>query len=352
MSDTTAGQIHGQKHSLLARLDRVVAVTLAALILLALLAPEQVLPSVRFTAEALLSILPFLAVSILFAAGSKATGLDQPIAAVFRKNQVTAIVLAALLGSLSPFCSCGVIPIIAGLLQAGVPLAPVMAFWIASPLMDPEMFILLVGGIGFEFTIAKMLAATALGLASGFTVLALSRSPAMRNPLNPGLATCGSGCGPSLGTGEGSSRVAWRFWRDTDRRATFNSSARDTGWFLFKWLTLAFLIESLMVAYVPPDLVARWLGGDEWWVIPAASGIGIPAYLNGYAAIPLVRGLMEIGMLPGAGLAFMIAGGVTSIPAAMAVYMAVNRQVFAVYLVLGLSGAIASGFAYQAYVGM
>ena len=348
MSDATAGSIHGQTGRFLSRLDRVVAVTAAALLLLALLAPEQVVPSVRFTVGALVSILPFLAVSILFAAGSKASGLDQPIAAVFRKNQVTAIVLAALLGSLSPFCSCGVIPIIAGLLQAGVPLAPVMAFWIASPLMDPEMFILMVGGIGFEFTVAKMVAAAALGLVSGFAVLALSRSPAMRNPLNPGLATRGTRCG---GTEE-KRGVAWTFWRDTERRAVFNASARDTGWFLFKWLTLAFLIESLMVAYVPPDLVARWLGGDEWWVIPAASGIGIPAYLNGYAAIPLVRGLMDIGMLPGAGLAFMIAGGVTSIPAAMAVYVAVNRQVFAVYLVLGLSGAVASGFAYQAYAGM
>ena len=74
--------------------------------------------------------------------------------------------------------------------------------------------------------------------------------------------------------------------------------------------------------------MAAWLGGTQWWVIPMASGIGIPAYLNGYAAIPLVRGLMDIGMLPGAGLAFMIAGGVTSIPAAMAVYVAVNRTVF------------------------
>ncbi|MGI9412326.1 MAG: permease [Hyphomicrobiales bacterium] len=348
MSDYAAGQRQSPAARLLARLDRVVAFTVVALVALALFAPGQLLPSLRFTAAALLAILPFLAASILFAAGSKASGLDQPIAAVFRKNQVTAIVLAALLGALSPFCSCGVIPIIAGLLQAGVPLAPVMAFWIASPLMDPEMFILMVGGIGFEFTIAKMAAAAALGLASGFTVLALSRSQAMRNPLNPGLAACGSGCGPK----QGDTSVAWTFWREPHRKAVFAEAARDTGWFLFKWLTLAFLIESLMVAYVPPDLVARWLGGGEWWVIPAASGIGIPAYLNGYAAIPLVRGLMDIGMLPGAGLAFMIAGGVTSIPAAMAVYVAVNRQVFAVYLALGLAGAIVSGFAYQAYLAL
>ncbi len=327
------------------KLDRVILAVLVIFAGLVILAPAQALPSAGFVVEAFFTILPFLVVSVAFAAGAKASGLDQPIAAVFRKNQVTAIILAAFLGSLSPFCSCGVIPIIAGLLQAGVPLAPVMAFWIASPLMDPEMFILLVGGIGLEFTLAKLAAATLIGLAAGFTVYALRNLQTVRDPLKAGLSACGTGCGAPSET----EPVNWTFWRDSDRARTFMTSARETGWFLFKWLALAFLIESLMVAYVPPQLVADWLGGTDWWVIPMASGIGIPAYLNGYAAIPLVRGLMDIGRLPGAGLAFMIAGGVTSIPAAMAVYVAVNRTVFSIYLLLGVSGAIASGFAYQIY---
>lgn len=330
------------------KIDRVVVAIVIVFAGLVVLDPSQGWPSARFVADAFFGILPFLLVSVGFAAGAKASGLDQPIATIFRKNQVTAIFLAALLGSLSPFCSCGVIPIIAGLLQAGVPLAPVMAFWIASPLMDPEMFILLVGGIGLEFTLAKLAAATSIGLAAGFAVYGLRRLPAIGSPLKSGLSACGSSCG----TSPASDRVNWTFWRDRTRMSVFTSSASETGWFLFKWLALAFLIESLMVAYVPPQLVASWLGGSEWWVIPMASGIGIPAYLNGYAAIPLVRGLMDIGMLPGAGLAFMVAGGVTSIPAAMAVYVAVNRTVFSVYLLLGVAGAIASGFAYQLYLGV
>lgn len=328
--------------------DRVVLASVAILLVLAVLVPEQALASVVFVADAFFGILPFLLVSIAFAAGARASGLDQPIAAVFSKNQTTAIVLAALLGSLSPFCSCGVIPIITGLLQAGVPLAPVMAFWVASPLMDPEMFLLLVGGIGLQFTLAKLVAATAIGLAAGFAVYGLRHLPGIGSPLKAGLSTCGSGCGAK--TPE--SPVHWTFWRDRDRMAVFTRSAGETGWFLGKWLALAFLIESLMVAYVPAELVTEWLGGSEWWVVPMASGVGIPAYLNGYAAIPLVRGLLDAGMLPGAGLAFMIAGGVTSIPAAMAVYVAVNRTVFSVYLVLGIAGAIASGIAYQAYLGL
>ena len=93
----------------------------------------------------------------------------------------------------------------------------------------------------------------------------------------------------------------------------------DTAWFLGKWLTLAFVLESLMVAYIPASLVADVLGGGAWWTIPAAVAVGIPAYMNGFAAIPLMAGMIDLGMNEGAALTFMIAGGVTRIPVAMAV---------------------------------
>jgi hypothetical protein len=78
--------------------------------------------------------------------------------------------------------------------------------------------------------------------------------------------------------------------------------------------------------------------------------VGVPAYLNGYAAIPTVSALIDMGMAPGAALTFMVAGGVTSIPAAMAVFALVKRPVFALYLVLGLTGSMLVGFAYQAVI--
>ena len=102
-----------------------------------------------------------------------------------------------------------------------------------------------------------------------------------------------------------------------------------------------------MVAWVPGELVASTLGGTGWSAIPLAVLVGVPAYLNGYAAIPLVGELMELGMAPGAALAFMVAGGVTSIPAAMAVFALVRRQVFAWYLLISLSGSLTVGFLYQ-----
>ncbi len=107
-----------------------------------------------------------------------------------------------------------------------------------------------------------------------------------------------------------------------------------------------------MLAYLPADAVAQWLGSDKWWVVPASVAVGVPAYLNGYAAIPTVAALVNMGMGLGAALAFMVAGGVTSIPAAMAVFALVKRTVFLWYLALGLAGSLIVGFAYQAVLGL
>jgi len=117
--------------------------------------------------------------------------------------------------------------------------------------------------------------------------------------------------------------------------------------FLGKWLSLAFVLESLMVAYLPGETLARFLGSEAGLAIPLAALVGVPAYLNGFAAVPVVSGLMASGMTPGAALSFMLAGAMTSIPAAIAVYSLVRKPVFGWYLLLALVGAMLAGWLYQ-----
>ncbi|MEL6337821.1 MAG: permease, partial [Pseudomonadota bacterium] len=113
--------------------------------------------------------------------------------------------------------------------------------------------------------------------------------------------------------------------------------------------SLAFLLESLMLAYIPGEAVASVVGGEGVMPILLATLVGVPAYLNGYAALPLVAGLVEQGMAPGAALAFLVAGGVSSVPAAIAVFALVRLPVFALYLGFALSGSLAVGLAFSAY---
>ena len=116
--------------------------------------------SALFAGTALLNTAPFLILSITIAAWANATGADNLIAKAFTGAPILMIGLGALAGGISPFCSCGVIPLIAALLAMGVPLSAVMAFWLASPIMDPSMFVLTAGVLGLEFAVAKTLAAS------------------------------------------------------------------------------------------------------------------------------------------------------------------------------------------------
>ena len=141
-----------------------------------LCSPDQAFRTVRYVAGELAQIAPCLAGSVMLAAGAKATGADSLAARAFRGRQSGMVVTASLIGALLPFCSCGVIPLVAGLLGAGVPLAPVMAFWISSPLMDPTQFLIAAGTLGTSFAVAKMIAAVGLGMLAGFGTMLLIRT--------------------------------------------------------------------------------------------------------------------------------------------------------------------------------
>lgn len=330
----------------LKRQDRVVLAIIAVFAAIAYFLPEQLGESAYFTGENLLLITPFLVLSVALAAWVKATGLDGQIVRVFSGHVVATISAAALFGALSPFCSCGVVPLIAGLLAAGVPLAPVMAFWIASPIMDPQMFLITAAVLGLPFAVVKTVAAVVMGLGAGFAIHALGGSSVLSSPLRPGVGA--SSCStPKCGGPRQDPDIIWRFWGDAERRSLFGREARGTGWFLVRWLTLAFVLESLMVAYVPADLVGSWLGGGNWWSIPLGVAVGIPAYLNGFAAVPTIDAMINLGMMPGAAMAFLVAGSVTSIPAAMAVFALVRLPLFGLYIGFGVLGALATGMAYQ-----
>ncbi|MEM7442474.1 MAG: permease [Pseudomonadota bacterium] len=318
----------------------VIAAILAAL---ALLDPFQFIESARSTGWSLVEVLPFLALAVGVAGYAKASGSDQLIANAFIGRPLPMIFAAALIGAVAPFCSCGVIPLIAALLSMGVPLAPVMAFWLASPIMDPSMFALTVGTLGIDFAIAKTAAAFAIGAFGGLGVLLLQRAGRFENPLREGVGD--GGCGGA--TIRAPQPIEWCIWREDSRMSTFGKEARRSSLFLLKWLTLAFVLESLMLAYIPESWIISALGSDNAWSLPLATIIGVPAYLNGFAALPLVSGLLEQGMAPGAALAFMVAGGVTCIPAAIAVFALVRKPAFLAYLGFALVGAFLCGLAFR-----
>ena len=314
-------------------------------IAVAVLDPASLEGILRIALGGFAGTLPYVAVAVALIAGLKASGATALIARAFEGRETRMIVLAALLGGLAPFCSCEVIPFIAALLVVGAPLSAIMAFWLSSPLIDPSTTLITAAALGWDFAAGKAAAAVALGLFGGFGVRLLVRFRAFDAPLREGAGR--GSCGSAV-TADG---TLWRFWRDAPRMATFRSEAVSNGAFLVKWLFLAYLLQALLVAYVPADAIAAAVGGEGLLPIVTGALVGAPAYLNGYAAPALVAGLMQQGMSAGAAMAFMIAGSVSCIPAMVAVYSLVRRQVFAAYVGFGIAGAIAGGALFGALAG-
>ncbi|WP_419911023.1 permease [Hoeflea sp.] len=326
----------------LARLRSPWTVVIVAPLLVFVFDQANTVPVIEFAARAFVGTLPYIFVAVLMIAWLKAAGAEAYVARAFEGRENRMIVLAALLGGLAPFCSCEVIPFIAGLLALGAPLSAVMAFWLSSPLVDPPTLIITASALGWPFAVGKAVSAVLLGLAGGFAIKAALAAGLFSNPLRQ-RSQGGCGCGPSPFEG----KPQWSFWRNDSRRGVFRNEFASNALFLLKWLALAYVLEALLVTYVPASLIVAAVGGNGVGSIATAAVVGMPAYLNGYVAPPLLAGLMEQGMSAGAAMAFMVAGAVSSIPAMAAVWSLVKRGVFASYLGLGLLGAIGSGIIFQ-----
>ena len=124
----------------LPKFDGALALMFLIFAALALFAPAQLPSTLADAATSITRTAPYIIFAVIAVAYLKASGAEAIVAKAFEGREVRMIILAALMGGLSPFCSCQVIPFIAGLLALGTPIAPVMAFWLASPLMDPAGF--------------------------------------------------------------------------------------------------------------------------------------------------------------------------------------------------------------------
>jgi len=371
---------------------------------------DQILKIAEFIANAFWQIWPYLLITIPLAVAVQMSGASKYINRAFQARPVAAIFLATAVGAFSPFCSCSVIPVVASLLIGGVPLAPVMAFWIASPSMDPEIFFLSVATIGWELAVWRVVATLLLSLSAGFITHAVVRqgwlgaqilrpqpstsAPSSWKLLQQGWQTLKRSLtvSPALGFVAGSpapacastgcSSTAEINLVDTPQPAgspvvvsscstagcssttapgqqaascglnppSFRQRLLKETWIaaamVAKFMALAFFLEALIILYIPSEWIAGLVGRQNSGAILLAALIGVPVYTSNLAALPLISGLLAQGMNPAAALAFLIAGPTTTLPAMAAVWGLTTRRVFALYLSFSLVGAVVLGYFY------
>lgn len=304
--------------------------------------PRQALEMARFVAESLVAVAPLVTPGILLAAWIMASGADAHIAGAFEGRVVGSIIAASAIGAVTPVCGVTVLPLMAGLLATGIPLAPVMAFWLSSPITDPAMLATTAATLGAGFAAGKTIAAFGIGIWGGAITLIFSgqvwaTAPLRRNSIVGSLSQCGRGGALSFDA---------RIWNGAERRAIFRRNLAATTRLILICLIPAFAAEYAMNAALQPEALSAYVGDDAWWAIPFAVFVGAPAYLDGYAALPLTRGLMDHGMSPGAAMAFLVSGGVVSVWGAMAIFPVLRLKAFLLYLALAVSGSLVAGYVF------
>ncbi|MFK7882138.1 permease [Roseobacter sp.] len=337
MSEQTVAHRHSNKKFALQ------GICLFLLIGIGIAWPEHSVLAAKFVLWGLFVVAPIVILGIFLAAWIIASGADAHIAVAFEGKTLRTVMTASLIGAITPVCGVTVLPLMAGLLAAGVPLAPIMAFWLSSPITDPAMLATTAATLGLSFAIGKTLAAFGLGVFGGAITGLFAKTPWASNALRDnGLARQLSAerCGAAR------TFDPW-VWRTRARRRSFSTQFWATTRLILICLIPAFTAEYALNAALTPGSLAAYVGEDQWWAIPAAVFVGAPAYIDGYAALPLTRGLIENGMSEGAAMAFLISGGVVSIWGALAIAPVLKLRPFLLYLALALLGSLAAGYVFD-----
>lgn len=312
-----------------------------------LFAPQHAVATARFVVSGLINVTPIVIPGIVLAAWIAASGASDRVADIIQGQTTLTVFLAAGVGALIPVCGITVLPLMAGLLAAGVPLAPVMAFWLSSPVTGPPMFAATAATLGWEFAVGKMIAAIGLGIFGGLATAALRETGWTRDPLRRNRIT--GSLGQPCGMESASFHAA--IWTEPARRARFGREAWSVTRLILIVLIPAFAAEYALNETLAPDALSSYVGADNAFAVPLAVLVGAPAYIDGYAALPLTRALMEAGMAPGAAMAFLVSGGVVSIWGAMAIAPVLRVRPFVLYLLLASVGSMIPGWAFEAWTG-
>ena len=262
------------------------------------------------------------------------------VARFMQKYRRGSVVMATAAAVGTPLCSCGTTAVVLGMVASVMPWAPIVAFMVASPLTSPQELIYSAGLFGWPFAIAFFLASILLGLLGGGVATVIESRGWLKNQarLAPAPTTLTLPVISPLPTATSKPTV------------TFQKATReffDTGWkLLLTFFGFAF-IGYFLNGLIPSAWIQSLFGSGQIYSVPLAASLGLPFYLNTESSLPLVLGLVDAGMSPGAALAFLITGAGTSIGAFTGALTIARWRVIAIVIGTLWVGAILSGMLYN-----
>lgn len=304
-------------------------------------------------------VFPYFVVGILLAGYIRTYKIAVKLQTKLRRYGILSVVLASIVGILTPLCACGTVTTAVSLLFAGLPLAPVMALMVTSPLLSPSAYLLTLNDLGPEWTVIRTVAAFSMGvLAGGVTHLLRNKGFHSREIFIEGAVPRGDlhdesypierlrcNCRETFGH-----RVAAK---TKNMFVIFLAKSSEMLWLVGKYVIVGVVIGAIVERYMPKDWIHGLFGQKGPLSIVWITLGSVPIFLHQISVSSIlyhIKSSLDGTLDGGAALAFLIGGPVTAVPTMVMFWTIFRKRVFFLYMAVCLAGTIVIALAFQSLV--
>jgi uncharacterized protein len=250
------------------------------------------------------------------------------------KREILGDMLAALLGVVTPFCSCSAVPLFIGFVEAGIPIGVTFAFLISAPMVNEIALVLLFGLFGWRIALIYMSMGLLIAMVTGIIIGRLN----MEHQVEDWVYKIRMGQTPAQ-----LQQLSWIGRVDYGLYQVKEIVGR-----VWLYIVLGIGAGAAIHGYVPEGFMASIMGKQAWWSVPVAVVLGAPLYSNAAGIIPVVQALLEKGAALGTVLAFMMAIIGLSFPEIVILRKVLKPKLIAVFVGVVALGIISVGFLFNA----
>jgi len=251
-----------------------------------------------------------------------------------KRGEGGANVLAALLGIVTPFCSCSAVPLFIGFVQAGVPLGVTFSFLISAPMVNEVALTLLFGLFGWKIALLYLGLGLSVAMTAGWVIGRLKMEAHLEEWVQQMPKVSADDPLQNVSLAE---RVDGGF-----------SAVRQIVGKVWPYVVAGIAIGAGIHGYVPEAFMASFMGKEAWWSVPLAVLMGVPLYTNAAGIIPIVQALLAKGAALGTVLAFMMAVIALSLPEMIILRNVLKPRLIATFVVVVASGILLVGYIFNA----
>ena len=247
------------------------------------------------------------------------------------KRELYGNVVAALLGIVTPFCSCSAVPVFIGFIESGVPLGITFSFLISSPMVNEVALVMLWGLLGWKIAAIYIVSGVTIAIVAGYMIGKFKLEHLVEEYVYQMKVGENEVAEQSFGE-----RVIYA--RD------YTKEILNKVWL---YVIVAIALGGFIHGYAPEDFLVQYAGKDNIWAVPMAVLIGVPLYSNAAGVIPIITALIQKGMSLGTALAFMMAVTALSFPEMIILRNVLKPKLIAIFVAIMAVSIIFTGYLFN-----